>query len=74
MRFVIVCIPPQSFLIVKVTFFSQKIRCSMRRQSTLMFVTTFFMRPLLVVTLLLLRLVLKIILLYNDQYTSSYQV
>ena len=34
--------PPHSFVIVRVPLFSQKIICSMRGQSTLMFVTTLF--------------------------------
>ena len=43
--------------------FLTKIRCSMRGQNTLMFVTTLFMRSLLVVTLLLARSGLMIIML-----------
>ena len=45
------------------SFFSRKIRCSMRGQNTLMFVTALFVRSLLMVTLLLVRLALMIILL-----------
>ena len=56
MKFVAICRPPQSFVIVRVSSFSQKIRCPMRGQNTLIFVTTLFVMSLLVVTLLLVRL------------------
>ena len=56
MKFVVICRPPQSFVIVRVSSFSQKIRCPMRGQNTLIFVTTLFVMSLLVVTLLLVRL------------------